>query len=348
MRFSELKGCGSLPSVLGSMADTGRVPHAILLHEDDGGGGIPLALSFLQYLYCRDRHDGDSCASCPDCNKVSKLIHPDIRFVFPTVNPGKDTATKSAVSQDLLPQWRELVLNNPYFLENEFIEVMSSGNKQLLIAIGEARGVINTLSLSAVEGGWRSVLVYLPEKMNAPCANTLLKMIEEPPEKTLFLMVTHSPEDVITTIRSRCLCLRVPPPPAADYALVHPSGSGERIRLEDIFKSIILASLSKDLLSALESAEEAAALPSREQQKAALSCASDILRTIFLIQQGLIGADSLPEEDREFYATAASSCRKSFPRLALQRLDRAVLLLERNVNQKIIFCNLADFIYVSV
>jgi hypothetical protein len=111
---------------------------------------------------------------------------------------------------------------------------------------------------------------------------------------------------------------------------------------------MILASLSKDLLSALETAEEAAALPSRELQKAALSCGSEILRTIFLLQQGLIGIESLPEEDREFYAGAASKCRKSFPRLVLQRLDRAVQLLERNVNQKIIFCNLADFIYVSV
>ena len=347
MRFGELAFAETLSKGLREMVDSGRIPHAILFHEDDGGGAMALSLSFLQYLYCHSHKDGDSCGECAACNKVSKLIHPDIRFVFPTVNTS-DSSSKRATSQDYMKQWRELVTGNPYFLENEFNQAVEAGNKQPLIALGEAHGILETLSLSAVEDGYRAVVVYLPEKMNESAANTLLKMVEEPPESTLFLMITHAPEKVLRTISSRCLRLRVPPMDARAFYAAHPSGGAETARLADMFREMMLSALSRDLLSTQEAAEEVAALPSREARKAFLKVASEDLGTIFHLQQGIAQLEEVPEADREFFSKAASSCKKTFPRRALQRIDRAVMLLERNVNQKIIFCNLADFIYMSV
>ena len=149
-------------AALHQMVASGHVPHALLLHEDDGGGAFPLCINFLEELY------GGS-------PRVQKLIHPDIHFVFPVAGSDKP------VSMQFLGKFRELALENPYFFENELYTAIGIEGKQGNISVNEARSILDRLSLSAVEGGYRTVLVYLPEKMNAQAANALLKMVEEPP-----------------------------------------------------------------------------------------------------------------------------------------------------------------------
>jgi DNA polymerase-3 subunit delta' len=328
MRFEDIQGNAPLLEALRSMVDRGRIPHAMLLHEDDGGGAFPIILAFLQYLYCTD-HTG--CGTCPSCNKVAKLIHPDIHFVYPVASAR--TSSDSTVSPSLpyLPQWRELLLTNPSFTEEAFNEALGIEQKSTVITVAEAASVLSRLSLSAVEGGYRTVVMYLPEKMNAAAANKLLKMIEEPPEKTLFLLVTHSPEKVLVTIFSRCLFLRVTP-------------SGKRLdadpALREIFFDLMTGLAARDLGAALESADAIVALPSREKQKSMIAVMAEGCRNIFLLQQGLRDLAVFPGEDQAFYQEMAVRCKRTFARNALSVLDRSLLLLERNVSQKILFTDL--------
>lgn len=309
------------------MVESGKVPHAILLHQDDGAGAFPIVMNFLEELY-----GGNP--------RVQKLIHPDIHFVFPVAGPDKP------VSQNFLKPFRELLEDNPYFFETELYEAIGIEGKQSSISVNEARALLEKLSLSAVEGGYRSVVMYLPEKMNAQAANALLKLVEEPPAKTLFLMITHAPEKVLTTISSRCLHMRVRPLSPEEDRLVHQAESEEQSSLRDLFRDMLGALIQKDLLSAIQSAEAVADIKDRERQKSFCALASDDLRNIFLLQQGLDSLCTFPPEEESWFRGAAGELRKSFPRLALAELSTAKQLLERNVNQKILFTDFVGKLYM--
>ena len=218
----------------------------------------------------------------------------------------------------------------------------------MLISVNEARSLLDKLSLSAVEGGYRSVVLYLPEKMNQSAANSLLKMVEEPPEDTLFLLITHEPEKVLSTIRSRCLPMRILPLPRALDAQVHPSGMADDTLYLDLFSDLMEAVLSRDLLTALETGEALAGLENREKQKSFCKFAVETVRKVFLQQQGLADLADISEEEREFVVRTAGRLRPTFARGAMHHFDRAMLLLGRNVNQKILFTDLVNRLYMIV
>ena len=320
----------SVAAALRQMAESGRIPHAMLLHQNDGGAAFPLILDFLDEVYGHNP-------------RVRKLIHPDIHFVFPVAGPAKD----KPVSDQFIRPWRELLLENPCFYENELYTAIGIEGKQGLISVNEARSILDKLSLSAVEGGYRTVVLYLPEKLNQQAANALLKMIEEPPEKTLFLLVTLQPEKVLTTIYSRCLFLRVRPFTRTEDREVHAREAADTAVLSDLFHDLVDAILRRDLLGALETGDAVAELGSREKQKRFCRVAGEGLRNIFLIQQGLSDLADVPEDEAAFCADAAGKLRRSFSRQALPALDRALLLLERNVNQKILFTDLVNRLYMT-
>lgn len=329
MKFADIKANGQLCQALVGMVDSGRVPHAILLHEEDGGQGISVALAFLQYLFCHSHSGSDSCGECPSCNKISKLIHPDVHFVFP-VNSGK-------TADNYIEQWRSLVLGNPCFTEEELGEALALDRKNTMIAVSAAKQILDVLSLSALEGGYRAVVIYLPEKMNAEAANRLLKIIEEPPQMTQFVLVTHAPERVLTTIASRCQRLRVMPSGAPRRQ----SGEQYAPLMEELMGSLI----AKDLLAALDVADKVAALPSRENAKAFCKFAADSLRKVFLLQQGL---EPLVQDASDSEKSWAGACRRSFAREALELLSRANQLIDRNVNLKIVFAEMAGRLYSKI
>ena len=210
MRFADIIGNASVAKALVSMADSGRVAHAMLMYENEGCGALPLALAYVQYLNCANPSNGDSCGECPSCRQMAKLIHPDVHFVFP-VNTGPKTSDKHPTSDSYLAFWRELVLDDPYFAEVDLQKAIGIESKVGLVAVEEAKSIIGKLSLASVADGYKAVIFYLPERMNQQTANKLLKMVEEPPEKTLFLFITHAPEKVLQTIFSRCQSIRVMP-----------------------------------------------------------------------------------------------------------------------------------------
>ncbi len=312
-------------AALHQMVASGHVPHALLLHEDDGGGAFPLCINFLEELY------GGS-------PRVQKLIHPDIHFVFPVAGSDKP------VSMQFLGKFRELALENPYFFENELYTAIGIEGKQGNISVNEARSILDRLSLSAVEGGYRTVLVYLPEKMNAQAANALLKMVEEPPAKTLFVLITHAPEKVLVTISSRCLHMRVQPLSPEAEREVHARENASNQALTDLFHDLLEAIVSRDRLKALETGEAVAELKVREQQKTFCRLASEDLRRLFFLQK-MPALARVPEGEEDFYKRMAGALKPTFPRRGMVALDRALLLVERNVNQKILFTDLVNQLY---
>ena len=306
-----------LLNTLCGMADTGRVPHAILLHEEDGGGGVALGMKFLEHLY-----GGNP--------RVAKMIHPDIHFVFPLILSG------DAVSEQYAKEWRALVQENPGFSEGDLYDALGFEGKNTVISVKEANFLLGVLSRYSLEGGYTTVVIYLPEKINSVAANKLLKILEEPPQQTLFLMVTHAPERLLPTILSRCQLFRLESSGGAEVTLRYDDGG--------LLASLMDAVIARDLSAALEVGEQLAALPSRDSMRAFCRYAAEKMRRVFLVQQGL---SSLAGDDAEA-ATWAAACKKTFPRKALEALDKASALIGRNVNQKILFTDLVDRFYVNI
>ena len=238
MRFADVIGNGTVAKALVSMADSGRVAHAMLMYENEGCGALALALAYVQYLNCSNPSGGDSCGECPSCRQMSKLIHPDVHFIFP-VNKGPKTNDEKPTSESYLKYWRELALADPYFTEADLQKAIGIESKVGLVAVAEAKSIISKLSLASVSDGYKAVIFYLPEKMNQETANRLLKMVEEPPEKTVFLFITHAPEKVLQTIFSRCQSIRVMPLSKEEAAQVEQLVKDNKIRDCVSFKDVI-------------------------------------------------------------------------------------------------------------
>ena len=351
MRFADIIGNDTVVKALSSMADSGRVAHAMLMYENEGCGALALALAYVQYLNCANPSGGDSCGECPSCRQMSKLIHPDVHFVFP-VNKGPKTSDDKPTSESYLKYWRELAIADPYFTEADLQKAIGIESKTGLIAVAEAKSIISKLSLSAVSDGYKAVIFYLPEKMNQETANRLLKLVEEPPQKTLFLFITHAPEKVLQTIFSRCQSVRVMPLSKEEMAKVQalkPEDDKEEYNLYmDLFSDLINALASRDLMTVLECGETMAALDSREKQKAFCTFAGECVRKIFMIQQNMSELAGVSPQEEDFYKGAAGRLAKTFCSRTITNIEKAVAMIERNVNSKIVFCDLVNRMFLSV
>jgi len=177
-----------------------RIPHAQLICGPEGVGKLPLAIAYARYLLCPNHTEEDACGICPSCVKMNKLAHPDLHFVFPIV---KKKNQKEVVCDDYIKDWRNFVLNNPYFNLNHWLKEMDAENAQAMIYTKESDEILRKLSLKSSEGGYKVMIIWLPEKMNEACSNKLLKLLEEPPAKTVFLLVSEQPDLMLTTILSR-------------------------------------------------------------------------------------------------------------------------------------------------
>lgn len=177
-----------------------RVPHALLICGPEGVGKLPLAIAYAQYISCANRSETDSCGVCPSCVKFNKLVHPDVHFMFPIVKSAKG---KKEVCDDYIADWRRLVTETPYFGFNHWLNEIEAENLQAIIYAKESDEILRKLSLKSSEGGYKFAILWLPEKMHAVCANKILKLLEEPPERTVFLLVSEAPEMILGTILSR-------------------------------------------------------------------------------------------------------------------------------------------------
>ncbi len=206
MFFSSIIGQEAIKQRLIATVQEQRIPHALLLCGGEGIGKLPLAIAFAQYVCCEHRTPTDACGACPSCAKFAKLAHPDLHFVFPIIKPeGK----QSVVCDDFVAEFRNFVLTHPYGTVNEWINGIGSG-KQGMIYEAESGEILRKLNLKTYESEYKVMIIWQPEKMNITCSNKLLKILEEPPEKTLFLLVSETPDMLLATIQSRTQRINIP------------------------------------------------------------------------------------------------------------------------------------------
>ncbi len=201
MQFNKVIGQNKVKEHFMHSVKSGRIPHAQMFFGPEGCGSLPLAIAYAQYIACTGNKETDSCGNCPSCKKFEKLIHPDLHFAYP-VNTTK-RISKDPTSDDFIKSWREQVIENPYFRPSHWYNFIGLENKQGLISKKESEAIIHKLSLKSFESDYKFLILWLPEKMNPTSGNMLLKLIEEPPENTIFLLVSEKPEEVLLTISSR-------------------------------------------------------------------------------------------------------------------------------------------------
>lgn len=351
MRFSDVIGHSEIKERLRRAVDQGRVSHAQLFTGECGGGALPMALAYAQYVNCLNRHDGDSCGECASCRKIAELAHPDLHFVFPVNKQGKKS-NERVMSGDFLKQWREQISSTGgYFDEAMWSEKLDLGKTlKPLINIHDANEIVRTMSFKSFEGEYKIVLVWLPEMMNVEAANTLLKILEEPWPRTLFLLVSRQPQRLLTTITSRTQEVAVPRIATEDLTeqLVTESGL-ERARAEqlarlacgdliearrmaggseqssaasfDMFCTLMRLSYSNKHLDLLDWAESFAAL-TRDRQIAFFGEALRLLRESYMLNAGMAQISYL-------WAEEASFCSKFAPFVGNHNIEQLVAEIER-------------------
>lgn len=204
MQFKDVVGQDELKAHLIQEVNADKISHAQMFLGKPGFGGLPLALAFVQYLFCAAKTNADSCGVCPSCRKIGELQHPDIHFSFPVVQ------AIDKKSDAFLKDWRTQVKEEPYFNLNQWTNRIDDKGRKPIISTEESQEIIKKLSLKSFEGGYKVMIIWMAEEMNTTCANKLLKILEEPPARTLFILLAESQEYLLQTILSRTQLVKIP------------------------------------------------------------------------------------------------------------------------------------------
>lgn len=361
MFFRDIIGQEATKQRLLQEVSEGRIPHAQLLCGPEGVGKLPLALAYARYISCTNRGATDACGVCPSCVKFNKLVHPDVHFVFPIVKSSKG---KKEVCDDYIAEWRKFVTDNPYFNLNHWLDAMGAENSQALIYAKESDEIVRKLSLKSSEGGFKITIIWLPEKLHPVCANKLLKLLEEPPEKTIFLLVSETPDLILQTILSRtqrinirkidessiaaALQTKFGVQQANSLAIAHLANGNyikalETIHLNeenqlffDLFVSLMRLSYQRKIKEMKLWSEQVASM-GRERQKSLLSYCQRMIREnfVFNLHQRELTYMTLDEQN---FATRFSPFINERNVMGLmEELSEAQQHIEQNVNAKMVF-----------
>ena len=353
MLFSEIVGHDDLKKRLIQSVNENRVAHAQLFVGTEGSGKMPLAIAYAQYINCQNRTESDSCGVCPSCKKYMSLSHPDLHFIFPTAT--NKSVKKDPESDLFLAEWREYFSDcQGYVNLSEWFDKLDIENKQGIINVRDASTVIRKLSFKSYESEYKVVILWMPEKLNVFSANKLLKLIEEPPEKTLFLLVAENQEEVLSTIRSRCVLVKVPRLDTAVIkdALVEKCGCSEQLALDAATMSNgnwpLAKRFSNDIDNEMLYADTfrkwmrycfKGAVPElidfvaneikglgREKQKALLEYGLNIFHCSLLINNNISSAVMLTSAEKTFAQNFA-------PYINMKNVTQICALFEESINQ---------------
>jgi len=367
MNFSQIPGQTEIKSKLIRSVREERVSHAQLFAGPEGCGAMALALAYARYVSCENRTGEDSCGTCKSCVKYEKMIHPDLHFVFPVIKGKKAT---DPVSDNYIEEWREFVKKSPYFTINDWFDSIEVGNAQGMIFASEASEIIKKLSLKTFESDFKIMIIWLPEKMHQATSNKLLKMIEEPPDKTLFLLVSEEPDKVIPTILSRCQLVKIPsfgndvtekyiirrfgltPEKAADISRVSNGNIIRAIELcenedsslanLDFFKTLMRHAWKRDIISIISWSEEMAST-GRENQKNFISFSLRLLRENLMLSLDQLKNRLvfLAGEEANFSTNFHPFINQNNIYPLTEEFNLVYSHIEANGNAKIIFLDLA-------
>lgn len=210
MQFAEIPGLNELKSSLIGSYKNNHIAHAQLFNSPLGGGGLPMSIAFATYLLCENKQGNDSCGTCANCQKMSRLVHPDVHFIYP-----KPSASKSSeydkLQSDTMKKWRTFASEQPYADIDDWIAYNGYENKNVLISKEDSRNIIKTVSMKSFEGDFKILILWYPEFMHPTAANGILKVLEEPPTQTIYLLVSYAYDSLLATIRSRTQIFNIPP-----------------------------------------------------------------------------------------------------------------------------------------
>ncbi|MFZ4863402.1 ATP-binding protein [Sphingobacterium sp. Mn56C] len=362
MQFKEVIGHKSIKQHLINTVKTNRVSHAQLFLGPEGSGSLALALAYAQYINCTEKQADDSCGTCASCRKYSRLIHPDLHFSYPFYAKSKEETASAYIEE-----WRKCFLENPYLGLSYWREHLDAGNKQANINIAEAHAILKKLSLKSFEAEYKVLIMWLPEYLDSQ-GNALLKLIEEPPEKTLFLLVAENQDKIINTIISRTQLVKIhklqheeitgylmeekkiDKNQANEIAFIADGNlqealdlirhKGEKASFDTLVQWLryIVTDSGKDIISITE---ENLAKWGRENQKSFLLYAINMLRQIILYQQGMRKLVFLQEEELGFVEKFSGLFQFEQLEEAINLLEKAHYGIERNGNPKILFLDLS-------
>jgi DNA polymerase-3 subunit delta' len=358
MQFSQIYGVNHIKEKLIQSVNNNHVAHAQMFVGMEGSANLAMALAFSTYLNCENKLEDDSCGVCASCSKMKKLVHPDVHFVYPM--PSLGTGDKEKQRNENLAKFRSFVLDNPYGDLVDWSKFVKAENKQLNISVEESRKIIGNISMKAFEGEFKIVFIWKPEVMNVAAANAILKALEEPPEKTMFFLVTGDLEKNIQTIRSRTQAVIIPGFTeeeieatlttkfgvdafrARKAASMAEGNLNQALRLSNeikddsfpLFQDWLRACYKLDFTAIINFAEDFQKMP-KASQKQFFLFGMNVVRSVLLVHSG--GSELLRlEEDELKFVTNLSTV---LPLEKLEGIERAMNTafyhLERNASPKI-------------
>ena len=363
MTFADIPNQSAVKALLRQSVQRQHVAHAQLFRGREGGAALALALAYAQYLNCEARaaNADDSCGHCPACTKTAKLAHPDLNFIMPVTTT--KSVSKDAVSSKFMAEWRAFVLDNPYQGLNDWMQHIGAENKQGNISKEEAVQILKLVSLKAVEARFKIVILWLPELMHPAAANAVLKLLEEPPPATIFLLVSHAPEQLLPTIISRVQPVvvrpfsedditaflhgkyQVPEVKARQVAQLAEGSLGAAIASRDanadhdyfeFFAKWMRLSFGQKAADILKLSEEFQKL-GRENQKELLSYSLGVLRKVLLFGIDPKFVPHLATSEQQFVTGFAKFVTPRNADLLTKELTDAHYHIERNANAKMVF-----------
>lgn len=364
MLFKEIIGQEQIKAQLIKTVLDGRVSHAQLFLGNEGSGALPLAVAYAQYINCENRQPDDSCGECSSCRKYNKLVHPDLHFSYPffatSAKDGPNTAIK------FVSEWRTAFLSRPYMGMDYWRGQLVAENKQANINIAEAHRIIKALSLKAFEADYKVLIMWLPEYLEVQ-GNALLKLIEEPPPKTLFLLVSENQDKILSTIISRTQLVKVKPPQhndiqqylhaiagidvekSSEIALI--SNGNVQVALElaqeeevghfDRFLRWMRACVTDSGLDIMRISEEELSGLGRENQKSFLLYAINMLRQLLLLRMEITSLVHLQQAEHDFAEKFVARYTYEQIEASIEHFEEAHYHIERNANPKILFLDLS-------
>lgn len=366
MLFKDVIGNASIKERLKQAARENRISHALLFAGSEGCGNLPMAIAFAQYISCPERTEDDSCGKCPSCLKFDKLSHPDLHFSYPVVTRKSGEKPRSV---DFLPEWREALAENPFLSLNHWLMRLDAENKQGNINVEECHDIIRKLSFKCYEAPYKFLIMWMPEFLGT-AGNTILKIVEEPPDNTLFIFVAQNPGKIINTITSRTQLIRfnritdeemrenlklsynLGDTEAAVYARLADGNYAAAKELaesadEEIDHGKSFLEWMRECYSIGKSAKilieriEVFSKSGRERQKSFIAYAIDMLRECLLMNMKQDNLIRLLEEEMTGFQKFSAFIHPDNVGDLIEELSKAYYHLERNANAKILMLDLS-------
>lgn len=361
MFFKDIIGQDEIKQKLIEEVREGRIPHAQLFCGPEGVGKVAIALAYARYICCANPGPTDACGVCPSCVKFNKLVHPDVHFAFPIVKSSKG---KKEVCDDFIAEWRAFILKNPYFNLTHWLNEIEAENSQAIIYAKESDEITKKLSLKSSEGGFKITIIWLPEKMHPVCANKLLKLLEEPPEKTVFLLISEAPDLILTTILSRTQRVNIRKIDEDSiartlfekYAVLQPDSIAiahmangnfikalEAIHLNEenrfffeLFVNLMRLSYQRKIREMKLWSEQVSGM-GRERQKSFLSYCQKMIRENFIFNFHQKDLNYMTPDEQQFSIRFAPFVNERNIMGIMNELSEAEQHIEQNVNAKMVF-----------